>query len=84
MGQALRDGERFDIGPTPEGAELLARFDISPRRAVATAVFEIPRRATNQQVEAKVAVHGGDVDAQLQLGSGQTLSASYIYVPAGY
>src|SRR6266542_4897150 len=26
MGDALRDGERFEIGPTPDGAELLARF----------------------------------------------------------
>jgi hypothetical protein len=28
MGDALRDGERFEIGPTLDGADLLARFDI--------------------------------------------------------
>jgi len=84
MGDALRDGERFEIGPTPDGAELLARFDIRPRRALASAVFRIPASVKGQEVEAEVSVHGDDVDTHLRLGSGQRLAAAYIYVPAGY
>ena len=84
MGNALRGGESFEIGPTPDGAELLTHLDISPRRAQATAVFHIPRSATSQDVEAQVAVNGKNIDAHLRLGSGERLSASYIYVPAGY
>jgi hypothetical protein len=84
MGNALRDGESFEIGPTPDGAELLAHLDISPRRALATAVFHIPRSATSRDVEAQVAVDGRKIDAHLRLDSGERLAASYIYVPAGY
>ncbi len=84
MGDAIGDGERFEIGPTPDGAELLARFEIPPRRALASAVFRIPASAKSQQVEAEVSVHGDDVDTHLRLGSGQRLPAVYIYVPAGY
>ena len=84
MGNPLRDGERFDIGATPGGAELLLRLDISPRRASATGVFHIPASAASQEVEAEVSVDGGNVDAHLQLGSGERLPPAYIYVPAGY
>ena len=42
IGNPLRDGERFEIGATPDGAEMLARLDISPRRAAASAVFHEP------------------------------------------
>jgi len=84
MGDAIGDGERFEIGPTPDGAELLARFEIPPRRALASAVFRIPASAKSQEVEAEVSVHGDDVDTHLRLGSGQRLPAVYIYVPAGY
>src|SRR3954469_11113788 len=78
MGNALRDGESFEIGPTPDGAELLAHLDISPRRALATAVFHIPRSPTSQDVETQVAVNGKNIDAHLRPGSGGRLPASYI------
>jgi hypothetical protein len=84
IGNALRDGERFEIGSTPDGAELLARFDLSPRQMLATGVFHIPANAKNQEIEAKISVQGDDVDTHLRLGTGQNLPAAYIYVPAGY
>jgi hypothetical protein len=82
MGSALRDGEGFEIGPTPNGAELLARVDVGSRERVATALFHVPPATEPQHLEIQVAAHRGDIDAQLQLASGQKLEAKRIYLPA--
>jgi hypothetical protein len=82
MGSALRDGEGFEIGPTPSGAELLARVDVGSRQRVGTALFHVPPATHSQHLQLQLVAHGADVDAQLRLASGQKLEAKRIYLPA--
>jgi hypothetical protein len=84
MGEPLRDGDKFDIGALQNGGELLVRFRVRSRRALATALYRIPPLKKPQHVTVRVQPKGADVDAELQLSAGKILTPAHLFIPAGY
>lgn len=83
MGQPLRDGEGFTIGPTPHRTELLIRVDFGSRRRAATALFHMPQTTAAQRLKLRVVAHEEEIDSVwLETGSGQELDPARIYAPS--
>jgi hypothetical protein len=81
MGSPLHDGERFEIGPTLRGAELLARLDFGSAERLATGLFKLPPSTAGQRVRLHIGVDDDHVNAELRLSSGRRVRAARIYVP---